>query len=247
VSEALVMIGRNVRLSRRQVDALITALMLPIMLMLVFVYLFGGAIQVDGPYVRYVVPGVIMLCAAFGSALTATSVCQDMSTGTIDRFRSLDVSGPALLTGHVTASIARNAVSAVLVLAVAFAIGFRPHPTAIGLVAALAILLLFVAAISWLAAVVGLVARTPEAANGFTFVAMFLPYASSAFVPIGTMPAWLRGFARHQPSTPVIESIRSGLLGHPIGSSGWIAVAWCAGILLVSVALSAILFRRRTA
>jgi len=245
VSEALTMIGRSVRLSRRQVDALITALMMPIMLMVVFVYLFGGAIMKDGRYVPYVVPGVIMLCAAFGSALTSVSVCTDMSTGVIDRFRSMDVRGAALLNGHVVASVARNAVSSILVFAVAFAIGFRTHASLAGWAGAIGMLLLFILAISWLAAMVGLLAPTPESANGFTFLAMFLPYASSAFVPIDTMPSWLQGFARHQPSTPIIETIRGALLGTPVGSSAGIAIAWCAGILVVSVTASTIIFRRR--
>ena len=245
MSDSLVMIGRSLRLTRRQVDALVTSLMMPIMLMLVFVYLFGGAISVNGPYVQYVVPGVIMLCAAFGSALTAVGVCTDMTTGIIDRFRSMDVPGASLLGGHVAASVVRNAVSAVLVFAVAFAVGFRPHASLAGWAGAVGLLLGFIIAISWLAAVAGLAAKTPEAANGFTFIAMFLPYASSAFVPISTMPSWLRGFAKHQPSTPIIETIRGALLGQPIGSSGWIAVAWCLGILAVSVMLATVIFKRR--
>jgi len=245
MSEALVMVGRSVRLSRRQVDALIMSLALPVMLMIVFVYLFGGAIMRDGHYVQYVVPGVIMLCAAYGSALTAVSVCTDMSTGVIDRFRSMDVSGAALLNGHVVASVLRNLASAVVVFAVAFALGFRTHASAAGWAGAIGLLVLFVLAISWLAAVAGLLAPSPESANGFTFLAMFLPYASSAFVPIDTMPSWLRGFARHQPSTPVIESIRGALLGQPIGHSGWVAIAWCVGILAVSVAAATLIFRRR--
>jgi ABC-2 type transport system permease protein len=247
MSDSLVMIGRSLRLTSRQVDALVTSLMMPIMLMLVFVYLFGGAISLNGPYVQYVVPGVIMLCAAFGSALTAVGVCTDMTTGIIDRFRSMDVPGAALLGGHVVASVARNAISAVLVFAVAFAVGFRPHASIAGWSGAVGLLLLFIIAISWLAAVAGLAAKTPEAANGFTFIAMFLPYASSAFVPISTMPSWLRGFAKHQPSTPIIETIRGALLGQPIGSSGWIAVAWCLGILAVSVTLATVIFKRRIA
>ena len=247
MSESLVMIGRSLRLTRRQVDALVTSLMLPIMLMLVFVYLFGGALSSNGPYVQYVVPGVIMLCAAFGSALTAVGVCTDMTTGIIDRFRSMDVPGASLLNGHVVASVARNAVSAVLVFAVAFAVGFRPHASLAGWAGAVGLLLLFILAISWLAAVAGLAAKTPEAANGFTFIAMFVPYASSAFVPISTMPSWLRGFAEHQPSTPIIETIRGALLGQPIGSSGWIAVTWCLGILAASVTLATVIYKRRIA
>jgi ABC-2 type transport system permease protein len=135
----------------------------------------------------------------------------------------------------------------VLVLGVALAIGFRPHADVLHWLGAAAVLLAFVLAISWLAAAVGLVASTPEGANGFTFLLAFLPYPSSAFVPIATMPSWLQGFASHQPVTPVIETLRGLLLGTPVGSNAWQALAWCGGILAVSVALAGVLFRRRTA
>lgn len=244
---AVTMAGRCIRLSTRNLDALLTSLMLPILLMLVFVYLFGGAIETGTAYVTYVVPGVILLCAGFGSATTAVTVSQDLTGAVIDRFRSMDVSGATVLAGHVAASVARNAASTVLVFGVAFLIGFRPHAGAVDWLAAAGILLAFVLAVSWLAAAIGLLARSPESASGFTFVVMFLPYASSAFVPVGTMPSWIQRFAQHQPVTPVVESLRGLLLGAPVGSYPWTALAWCAAILAVSVAVSGVLFRRRTA
>ncbi len=244
---ALTMAGRCVRLSLRQVDALLTSLLLPVLLMLIFVYLFGGAIDTGTDYVTYVVPGVILLCAGFGSATTAVSVNQDMTGGIVDRFRSLDVGGPSVLAGHVAASVVRNAASTVLVLAVALAIGFRPEAGPLEWLAVAGVLLAFVLAISSLAAALGLLAGSPEAANGVTFLVMFLPYASSAFVPVDTMPSWLQGFAAHQPITPVVETVRGLLLGMPVGDHAWTALAWCAGILVVSVAASGALFRRRTA
>jgi ABC-2 type transport system permease protein len=240
------MVGRSVRVSSRQVDAMLTSLMLPIMLMLMFVYLFGGAIDTGTKYVTYVVPGVILLCAGFGAASTAVSVSQDLKNGIVDRFRSMDIGGAALLAGHVAASVARNLASTVLVLGVAFLIGFRPRATPLDWLAAAGVLLLFILAISWLSAAVGLLARTPEAAAGFTFFVMFLPYPSSAFVPIDTMPSWIHGFANHQPCTPVIETLRGLLLDAPVASAPWQAVAWCGGIMLASVAVSGVLFRRRT-
>ena len=246
VNDSLAMVGRCVRLSRRNVEVLLTSLMLPVILMLLFVYLFGGAMNTGGPYVSYVVPGVLVLCAGFGSASTAVAVSQDMHGGIIDRFRSLDVSGAAVLAGHVTASLVRNVASTVLVFGVAFLIGFRSDAGPLGWLAAGGILLLFILTISWLAALVGVLARTPEAANGFTFILMFLPYASSAFVPIATMPTWLQGFSGHQPITPIIESVRGLLNGTPVGNAPWLAIAWCAGILAVSVALSGMAFSRRT-
>ena len=193
------MVARSLRLSARSPDALLTALLLPVMLMVVFVYLFGGAVAIGTSYVQYVVPGVLLLCAVTGASTTAVTVCQDMTGGIIDRFRSLDVPGAALLAGHVTASLLRNVVSTVLVAAVAVGLGFRPHGDPARLAAALGVLLLFVAAFSWLAAAFGLAVSAPEAANGAMFFLMFFCYASSAFVPIRTMPWWLRGFARDQP------------------------------------------------
>jgi ABC-2 type transport system permease protein len=242
---ALTMAGRCIRLSMRQIDALLTSLLLPVLLMLIFVYLFGGAIQTGTDYVTYVVPGVILLCAGFGSATTAVTVSQDMHGGIVDRLRSMDVGGPAVLAGHVAASVVRNAASALLVLGVALLIGFRPAAGPLEWLAVAGVLLAFVVAISALSAALGLLAGSPEAANGITFVVMFLPYASSAFVPVDTMPTWLQGFAEHQPITPVIETLRGLLLDTPTGQA-WTALAWCAGILAVSLAASGALFRRRT-
>ncbi|MFD4246641.1 ABC transporter permease [Streptomyces sp. NPDC058525] len=243
---ALALAGRSLRISRRQPDALVTALMLPVMLMLIFVYFFGGAIDTGTRYVTYVVPGAMLLCAGFGAASTAVSVADDMRNGVIDRFRSRDVGGIPILAGHVSASVLRNIVSTTLVLAVALAIGFRPQASAPAFLAAAALLVAYITAISWLAASLGLLANSPEAAGGFTFLMMFLPYPSSAFVPIDTMPGWLHGFAEHQPLTPVIESLRTLLLDQPAGNAPWTALTWCAAITAGSVALAAALFNRRT-
>jgi ABC-2 type transport system permease protein len=243
----MIMAGRCLRLSRRQLDALLTSLLLPVLLMLLFVCLFGGAIHTGTRYVTYVVPGVLLLCAGYGASLTAVSVSQDMAGGIVDRFRSMDVRGAAILAGHVTASVARNIASTVLVFGVACLIGFRPHAGLPGWLGAAGILLIFILAMSWLAAAFGLAVKTPEAASGFLFVVAFLPYASSAFVPVATMPSWIRGFASHQPVTPATETIRGLLLGTPVGTSPWLALAWCGAILALAVILSGRLFSRRTA
>jgi ABC-2 type transport system permease protein len=247
MSEAITMTGRGLRLTARKPDALITALILPLAILVVFVYLFGGAVQDIGTrYVTYVVPGVLVLCAITGSSPTAVTVCQDMTGGIIDRFRSLDVRGTAIVGGHVIASLMRNVISTVLLFAVAFAMGFRPHASAAGFAGAIAVLLLFVTAMSWLCAAFGLLVTSAEAANSAMFL-MFFAYASSALVPVRTMPGWLRGFAGNQPITPITETIRGLLLGQPAGSHLPAALAWCCGILIASAALSAALFRRRTA
>lgn len=246
LTPALALTGRCLRMSRRQIDTLLTSLMLPVMLMVFFVVLFGHAISTGTKYVTYVVPGVMLLCAAVGSAGTAVAVSQDMAGGIIDRFRSMDIAATPMLTGHVVANVARNLVSAVLVLGVAFGLGFRPHAGVAAWFGAAGLLVLCLIALSWLCAAYGLLTKSPEAANSSMFVMMFAIYASSALVPVHTMPSWLRGFAANQPATLVIETLRGLLLHTPAGPAPWRAVAWCLGILVVSVALCGVLFRRRT-
>ncbi|MFC9974601.1 ABC transporter permease [Spirillospora sp. NPDC127200] len=241
-----VLSGRSLRMTLRGVDALLISLLLPVMLLLVFVYLFGGAIDTGTEYLTYAVPGVLILCSGYGASLTAVSVAHDMTEGVVDRFRSMGVGGRALLSGHVTASTVRNLCSTAIVFAVAFAIGFRPDAGLAQWLGALGVLTAFIVAMSAFSAMMGLLASTPEAASGFTFFVLFLPYPSSAFVPVDTMPGWLHGFADNQPVTPVIESVRGLLLDQPVGGRPWTALAWCGGILLVSLALSAPLFQRRT-
>ena len=241
----LTMAARCARLTSREIDALMMSLFLPVMLMVTFVYLFGGAISTGTRYITYVVPGVLLLCVGVGSASTAKTVCRDMTGGIIDRFRSMDVGSLPILSGHVAASVVRNAASTVLVFAVALGIGFRPHAGLAAWAAVIGLLLLYALAVSWLAAAVGLLVSSPEAADPFMFVPMIVTYASSAFVPVRTMPSWLHGFASHQPATPVIETLRGLLLGTHVGATGWQALIWCGGICAGSVALSAAAFRRR--
>jgi ABC-2 type transport system permease protein len=248
IGDAVTMAGRCTRLSLRQVDALITSLALPVMLMLLFVYLFGGAIDTgtSASYVNYVVPGVLLLCAGFGASSTAVTVSHDLNGGVVDRFRSMDIGAGTLLVGHVTASVLRNLASTTLVLGTGFAIGFRSEASALDWLAAIGLIVLFIVAISALSAVVGLLTRSPEAANGFSFFLMFLPYPSSAFVPIASMPTWIQGVARHQPITPTIEALRGLLGGSPSGSDVAQALAWCIAILVTSACLAGVLYRRRT-
>ena len=191
------------------------------------------------------VPGVLLVCIGFGSGTTAISVAHDLAGGIIDRFRSMDVRGEALINGHVVASVARNLLSAAVVVAVAFAIGFRPHAGAAGWLGAVGILALFVLALSWLAAAIGIVARSPEAAQGIAFLISFFPYVSSAFVPIHTMPSALQSVANNQPATAVVDTMRALLSGGHVGADAWHAVVWSVGMVVVSVGLSGVLFRRR--
>jgi ABC-2 type transport system permease protein len=237
LTDLQVLIARALRLSLRNVDGLITALILPPMLMFVFVYFFGGAIDTGGRYV---------VCVGFGAGTTAVSVANDLSGAIVDRLRSMDVRGESLIAGHVVASVARNLVSAALAVTIAFAIGYRSHADAAHWLAAVALLTLFVLAISWFAAAIGILVRSPEAAQGITFIVGFLPYPSSAFVPVSTMPSWLRPFAANQPVSQVVDAIRALLAGGSPGATAWHSIAWSVGILVVSVGLAGALFSRRS-
>ena len=245
-SDSAAMVGRSVRHTVRNLESLLMSVILPVVLMLMFVYVFGGAIDPSGNYANYVVPGIILLCTGYGAASTAVDVAQDMAEGVIDRFRSMPILSSAVLTGHVVASIARNTLATVLVIGVAFLTGFRPDAGVVEWLAVAGMLLLWVLALSWVAVCFGLIARTVEGANGFTFLVLFLPYLSSAFVPVETMKAGLRAVAANQPVTPITETLRGLLLGTPIGSYGWQALAWCAGLLVAAYVAATILFRRRT-
>ncbi|TVY00389.1 ABC transporter permease [Cohnella terricola] len=240
-----VFIGRSIRHSLRNTEALLMAMMLPVMLMLLFTYVFGGAIDSSGNYVNYVVPGIILLCAGFGSASVAVDVAQDMTNGIIDRFRTMPIPSMSVITGHVVASLARNLLATAVVFGVALLVGFRPDAGPIEWLGAIGIIFLFILTFTWLYTAIGLVSGSPSAASGYGFALLFLPYLSSAFVPTSTMPNWLQGVANHQPITPVIETIRGFLTGAPIGNNAWLALAWCLGILIASMAWGAVSFRRK--
>jgi ABC-2 type transport system permease protein len=244
LSDSIAMTGRSLRGASRQLDALLTSIMLPVFLMLLFVYVFGGAINVGTDYAQYVVPGVIVLCAGFGAAGTAISVASDMQAGVIDRFRSLPIAGSSVLIGHVATSVIRNLVTTTIVIGVAYMTGFRADASLLDWIAAAGALVLFVLATAWVATAIGLLVKNVEAANGATFFMLFLPYLSSAFVPTDTMPGPLASVARHQPYTPLIETIRGLLLDTPIGNNGWLTIAWFGGFMVAGWVASAWLFAR---
>ncbi|UTM38746.1 ABC transporter permease [Rhodococcus pyridinivorans] len=239
--------GRNLRRMLRSPDALLMGLALPVLLLVLFVYVFGGAIDTGTDYLNYVVPGIVLLSASFGAALTAVAVASDMHRGIVDRFRSMPIARSAVLTAHVVASLVRNLASTVVVFVVAALMGFRPDAHLVEWVAATGVIALFVLAISAVSAALGMLAGNDEAASGFTFLLLFLPYVSSAFVPPETMPGWLRGFAEHQPVTPVIETVRGLLTGTGIGSSAIVAIGWCAAFTAIGLVAATALFRQRTA
>ncbi|MBS4196287.1 ABC transporter permease [Lederbergia citri] len=242
---SFVFIERSLLHSLRNVDALIMAIMLPIMLMLMFTYVFGGAIDPSGQYVNYVVPGIILLCAGFGSSSTAFDVSTDMTNGIIDRFRTMPIQSMNVITGHVVASLARNLLATSIVIIVALLVGFRPSATIFEWFSAIGVIALFILTITWLFAAIGLVASTPAAASGYGFIILFLPYLSSAFVPTSTMPKWLQGVAENQPITPIIETIRSLLVGGEVANHIWWAIGWCLLILILSIMWAAWTFKRK--
>ncbi|MGO4547734.1 ABC transporter permease [Paenibacillus sp. 2TAB23] len=242
-----VFIGRSIRHSLRNVEALIMAIMLPVMLMLLFTYVFGGSIDPTGNYVNYVVPGIILLSAGFGSSSTAVDVSMDMTNGIIDRFRTMPIRSMSVVTGHVVASLARNLFATGIVLGVALLVGFQPTASFLEWLAALGLIALFILSFTWLFAAIGLMVGSPSSASAYGFILLFLPYLSSAFVPTDNMPSWLQGIANHQPITPVIETIRGLLTGTPILNSGWIAIGWCLFIILVSLIWCYWAFHRKTA
>ena len=253
VPDTVTMTGRVLRLARRDPDELLVALLLPVMIMVLFVYVFGGAIEVGTDYLSYATPGVILLCAGYGASNTAIALVQDASTGIMDRFRSMPVADATVLAGHVLASTGKNLVTTTTVLAVAALIGFRSDAGPLAWLGAVGVVTAYIVAITCAATLVGVVARTPAAAGGLGFFMLFLPYVSSAFVPPETMPVWLRGIAEHQPVTPVIETVRGMLVGlgsdgAPVGDLGAtaaVALAWCAGIGVVSLVAAAWVFARR--
>ena len=239
-------IRRSLIHTLRTPDALIMAIALPVILMLLFTFVFGGAIEGDGQYVNYVVPGIILLCAGFGAASVANDVANDMTTGIIDRFRTMPLRASAVITGHVVASVLRNLLTTAIVIVVGILVGFRPDATLLDWIAVFGLIALYILAITYLFAAIGLASSGPEAAGSFGFILLFVPYVSSAFVPIDTLPVWLRWISENQPLTPIIETIRSFLTGTELGMSGWLALGWCLVILAVAVVWATVKFRARS-
>lgn len=229
------MTKRNVIYSVRNLDTLITAIILPVAMMLLFVFVFGGAIDVgEYNYVNYVTPAIILLCIGYCASTTSVSIQVDMQAGIIDRFRSMSISRTCVLAGQVTASVMRNALSTVLVILVALLIGFRPSAGLLewGLIAIL--LLTYTITFTWAALFFGLIAKTAESASVFGFVALFLPYLSSAFVPIETMPYALQVFAKYQPFTPITDALRSLTFGVVDKTAIITSFVWIVGLGLVA-------------
>ncbi len=241
-----VLIQRSMKHIVKNPDQLLSVAFSPIMFLLLFRYVFGGAINTGGTtYVNYLIAGILVQMATFGASTTAFSVATDLKQGIVDRFRSLPMFSPSLLIGHVVADLARNIVSTVIMIGVGFLVGFRPNANPVEWALVLGLLLVFTFAISWLSAIMGLLAKSIEAVQWLSFVIIFpLTFASSAFVPTDSMPAGLKIFAENQPVTHVIEAMRGWLVGTPVGNHAWIAFVWFTALSMLSIPVAAKLFRR---
>lgn len=248
LSDSLVLITRSIKHITKNLDQLLSVALQPIMFMLLFRYVFGGAIQTGGTtYVNFLVAGILVQTAAFGATYTALGVSTDLHRGIIDRFKSLPMKSSTVLVGHTVADLVRNIVSSVIMVLVGLAVGFRPTATFTEWLMVVGILLLFTFAFSWLSAILGLFAKSIEAVQWISFVFIFpLTFASSAYVPTEGMPTPLRIFAENQPVTQVIEAIRALLVGTPMDNHGLYAVLWSVGILIVSIPFATYLFRRHS-
>ncbi len=247
LSDSLVLIKRSMTHIVTNIDQLLSVAFQPIMFMLLFRYVFGGAINTgETSYVNFLMAGILVQTAAFGAMTTAMGVATDLHRGIIDRFRSLPMVSSTVLMGHVTADLVRNTISSIIMLVVGLFVGFRPTASLGEWLLIFLLMLLFTFAMSWLSAVMGLLAKSIEAVQWIGFVLIFpLTFASSAFVPTEGMPKGLRIFAEHQPVTQVIQALRALLVGTPMNDYYTTAVIWCVAIIVISIPIAAYLFRHR--
>ncbi|WP_405886551.1 MULTISPECIES: ABC transporter permease [unclassified Streptomyces] len=239
------MLRRNFRHTVRNPVTVFNAVLFPVVMMLMFVYVFGGAFNVKGRYIDYAVPGLIVMAISYGLGATATAVNDDMTKGIINRFKVMDVSRGAVLTGHVVSTTVRSLIADAVIIGVGFAMGFRPHASFLDWLAAIGIMLLLGFGASWLTVAMGLAAKTVESAGLGTVPLIMLPFLSSAFVPADTMGTGMRQFAEYQPFTPIIETLRGLLEGSPSSGDTIAAVAWCVGLALVGYVWAVSTFKKR--
>jgi ABC-2 type transport system permease protein len=241
-----VMLGRSMRHISRSMDTVITVTIMPIAMMLLFVYVLGGAIQTGTPnYVNYLLPGILLISVANSVGYTSFRLFTDVQRGIFERFASMPVARSAALWGHVLTSLVSNVISLVVIILVALLMGFRSPAGVLSWLGVAGIVALFTLALTWIAAIPGLSARSVDGASAIAYPIHFLPLISSAFVPTKTMPKGVRVFAENQPVTSIVEAIRALLSGTPVVSNIWIALAWCVGIMLVAYVFAMRAYRRR--
>jgi ABC-2 type transport system permease protein len=247
VGDTAALTGRSLRHITRSPDTIVTTAIMPIAFLLLFVYVFGGAIETGSDsYVDYLLPGILLITIASGISYTAYRLFLDRSSGIFERFQAMPIARSSVLWAHVLTSLVANLVSLVLVVGVAVLMGFRSSTGVVGWLAVAGILVLFTLALTWLAVIPGLTATSVDGASAFSYPLILLPFISSAFVPTDTMPGPVRWFAEHQPVTAIVDTIRALFAEQPVGDDIWAALAWCVGILVVAYVGATVSYRRRT-
>ena len=248
LADTAALTGRTLRHVTRSIDTIITTAVMPIAMMLIFVYVFGGAIDTGAvEYIDYMLPGILLITIASGISYTAFRLFSDMQSGIFERFQSMPIARSGVLWAHVTTSLVATVISLVIVIGVALAMGFRSSAGVLAWLGVAGILLLFTLALTWLAVIPGLSATSIEGASAFSYPLIFLPFLSSAFVPTDTMPGPVRWFAENQPVTSIVNTIRDLFAQQPVGDDIWVALAWCVGILVVAYGLAMVTYRRKVA
>jgi ABC-2 type transport system permease protein len=248
LSDTTALTGRSLRHITRSVDTIITTVITPVAIMLLFVYVFGGAIDTGSDaYVNYMLPGILLITIASGIAYTAVRLATDMQSGIFERFQSMPIARAGVLWAHVLTSLVANLISVVVVVLVALLMGFHSGAGVTAWLAVGGILMLFTLALTWIAVIPGLTAKTVEGAGAFAYPLIFLPFISSAFVPTESMPGAVRAFAEHQPVTSIVDAIRNLLAEQPVGSDIWVALGWLVGVLVVAYGFAMITYRRKIA
>ena len=244
--DTAVLTGRTLRHVTRSFDTIVTTAVTPIAIMLLFVFVFGGAIDTGSvAYVDYLLPGILLITIASGVAYTAFRLFGDLQSGIFERFQSMPIARSGVLWAHVLTSLVANLISIALVVGVALILGFRSGAGVVEWLAVIGILVLFTLALTWLAVIAGLSAKTVDGASAFSYPLIFLPFISSAFVPTESMPGPVRVFAEYQPVTSIVDAIRNLLAGQPVGADIWVALAWLVGILVVAYTVAIVIYRRK--
>jgi len=247
-SDTSVMLGRSLRHVTRSTDTIITVTIMPIAFLLLFVYVFGGAIRTGTDnYVNYLLPGILLIAIASGISYTAFRLFNDLQSGIFERFHSMPIARSSVLWGHVLTSLVSNAISVAAIVLVALLMGFRSSAGVLAWLAVAGLLLLFTLTLTWIAVIAGLSAKSTDGAAAFSYPIIFLPFVSSAFVPTASMPAPVRAFAENQPVTSIVNTIRALFEQQPVGNDIWVALAWCGGILVVAYVFAMVTYRRKMA
>jgi ABC-2 type transport system permease protein len=248
LGDTAVLTGRSLKHITRSFDTIVTTAVTPIALMLLFVFVLGGAIKHgSGSYVSYLLPGILLITIASGISYTAYRLFLDLKGGIFARFQSMPIARSSVLWAHVLTSLVANLVSVVVVVLVALLIGFRSSASILAWLAVAGIVIVFTLALTWLAVIPGLTAKTVDGASAFAYPIIFLPFVSSAFVPTASMPGPVRAFAEYQPVTSIVNTIRDLFTQRPVSNDIWIALAWCVGILVVAYVASIVIYRRKIA